>query len=112
MGQDFRSPRGARDFVDPGRGEIVARVEVTVSVFGPQIGAVQRDDTSIFGNFIEFVAPGVGQLSVETVPAAGLEGSLQRIVIRSADAVQLVDVPEVRILRGERPRPASQGQPG
>src|SRR5580704_1790141 len=82
----------------------MARVEIAVPVFLLQVGAIQRENGAVFADFIQFMSPGVGKLGRQTVPGPDAEKSLKRVVVGSADAVELCDRPRVGILREKRPR--------
>src|ERR1700722_5884342 len=101
MRQPFRTMLGTRNIPGQGGREVVASVEVAISVFRLQVGAIEWKAPAIGAVFIGRMRPSVGKLRGQAVPCSQAQRALQCVVVGSADAVELVDAAVVRIL-GER----------
>src|SRR6202034_329675 len=99
MGKPSRAVRGTGNGPREGRREVLARVEVAVAVLSFRVGAVERNSAAISADLVEFMRPGVCDLRVESVPSTQTQRGLQRVVVRCADAVELVHRTKVGILR-------------
>ena len=81
------------------RSEVVARVEVAISVVPLNVKAILRNSAAIGGHVIESMRPGVGELRSEAVPLANFENGLEGVVVGVSITLDLVDDAEVRELR-------------
>src|SRR5260370_25057168 len=72
------------------------RVIVTVTIIQLYVVGVISNDGAILADLIQSMRPGVAELRAQSVPSPDAEGTLQRIIVRRAYAVELKDVAEVR----------------
>src|SRR5712664_3115835 len=96
VSEQFRPPRTAGQIISNEGRKVVSCVEVTVPVFLLQVGAEQRYLTSVLSHVIQSVRPSVDELRGEPAPGPHFQDALQRVVIRGADAVELLDRTPIR----------------
>src|SRR5207244_12706541 len=98
MGEQLGAVAGTRNIPGEGGREVVAGVEVSIAVLSFEVRAVPRDRTTVRSDLGQSMGPGVNKLRAQSVPCPEAQRALQRVVVRGADAVELVHAAVIRIL--------------
>src|SRR5438876_2654197 len=99
VSKNLRAVRRTRDVPSQRGREVVAGVEVSITVIQLDVCAVKRKGAPVCGNFVQGVGPGICKLCAQSMPCPEPQGALQGVVVGGSDAVELIDAPVIRKLR-------------